>query len=296
MNRQTADTPRPPVRQDYRHLERLRVRWAEVDLQKIVFNGHYLMYLDTAVAGWWRAMALPYQATMDALGGDLYVRKATLDYTASARYDELIDVGIKTLHIGNASMRVGAAVFRGDQLLVTGELVYVYANPATQTALPVPQVLRDVLAAFEAGQAMVDVRLGGWDALGAAAGAIRAAVFVDEQKIAAALEWDGADAQCVHALVSNRLGRALATGRLMPALGGVSRIGRMAVVAPMRGGRIGSAVLAALVQAARSRGDSRVLLHAQLSAAGFYSRAGFVAQGPLFSEAGIAHQAMVRAL
>ncbi len=47
-------------RTEYRFFERLRVRWAEVDMQKIVFNGHYLMYFDTAVAAYWRAMALPY--------------------------------------------------------------------------------------------------------------------------------------------------------------------------------------------------------------------------------------------
>ena len=35
---------------DYRFFHRLRVRWAEVDMQKIVFNAHYLMYFDTAIA------------------------------------------------------------------------------------------------------------------------------------------------------------------------------------------------------------------------------------------------------
>ena len=46
-------------RSEFRFFDPLRVRWAEVDMQKIVFNGHYLMYFDTAVAGYWRAMALP---------------------------------------------------------------------------------------------------------------------------------------------------------------------------------------------------------------------------------------------
>jgi hypothetical protein len=57
------------TRSTFRHFERLRVRWAEVDLQQIVFNGHYLMYFDTAISGWWRAMALPYAPTMAALQG-----------------------------------------------------------------------------------------------------------------------------------------------------------------------------------------------------------------------------------
>src|SRR3990167_2634177 len=124
------------TRSEFRFFERLRVRWAEVDLQKIVFNGHYLMYFDTAVAGWWRALALPYHPTMAALDGDFFVRKASLEYNASARYDDLIDVGVRTARIGNSSKVLDCAVFRGDELLVRGELVYVFANPATQTSPP----------------------------------------------------------------------------------------------------------------------------------------------------------------
>jgi len=89
-----------PKRSDFRFRERLRVRWAEVDMQGIVFNGHYLMYIDTAVAGYWRALAVPYQAAMRQLGGDLYVRKATLEYHASARYDELVEIAVRCARNG----------------------------------------------------------------------------------------------------------------------------------------------------------------------------------------------------
>ena len=284
------------TRQDFRFFERLRVRWAEVDLQQIVFNGHYLMYFDTAVAGWWRALALPYHATMASLGGDFYVRKATLDYLASAHFDDRLDVGVRTERIGNSSKRLSCAVFRGDELLVQGELVYVFADPASQRSKPVPQPLRDVLQAFDTGQAMVEVRLGTWDALSPEASAIRRQVFVEEQKIPLALEMDAADASALHALACNRLGLPLATGRLLAHAPGIAKIGRMAVLSAMRGSGIGCAVLDALTQAARARGDRQLLLHAQSSALAFYARAGFVAQGDPFEEAGIAHQAMVKAL
>jgi YbgC/YbaW family acyl-CoA thioester hydrolase len=284
------------TRQEFRHFERLRVRWAEVDMQQIVFNGHYLMYFDTAVAGYWRAMAMPYADTMAYLGGDLYVRRAACEYNASAHYDDLLDVGIKTQRIGNSSLVMAGGVFRGDDLLVSGELVYVFANPASQTSLPVPQQLRDLLQAFEAGKPMVDVRIGAWDELGREAGAIRTKVFVDEQKIPAELEWDAADAVCVHAVAYNRFGLPLATGRLLEHVPGVAKIGRMAVLPAMRGSRVGRAVLDALMQAARERGDREALLHAQLSAAPFYTRAGFVPRGPQFEEAGIPHVEMVRSL
>jgi len=283
-------------RSDFRFLHRLRVRWAEVDMQRIVFNGHYLMYFDTAVADYWRALALPYEASMHYFGGDLYVRKATLEYEASARYDDVLDVGVRCTRVGNSSMLLSAAAYRADELLVSGELVYVFADPATQTSKPIPQEFRAVLESFEAGKDMVEVRVGSWDELGRDAGAIRAEVFVQEQGIPAEMEWDSADQSCVHAVAYNRIGMPIATGRLLEHVPGVAKIGRMAVRQPLRGGRAGRAVLDALMRAARERGDREAVLHAQTSAAGFYLRAGFATRGPQFEEAGIPHVEMVRAL
>jgi YbgC/YbaW family acyl-CoA thioester hydrolase len=283
-------------RGEFRYFDRLRVRWAEVDMQKIVFNGHYLMYFDTAVAGYWRAMAMPYHETMTYLEGDLYVRKATLEYLGSARYDDQLEVGIRCGRIGNSSIVFGAAVMRGETLLVSGELVYVFANPATQTSLPVPAQLRTLLLDFEAGKPMLDVRLGTWDQLGREAQALRTAVFVQEQQIPAEMEWDAADASCVHAVAFNRFGMALGTGRLLEHSPGVAKIGRMAVLQALRGANVGRALLDTLLDCARQRGEHEVLLHAQMSAVGFYARAGFTPRGSPFEEAGIAHVEMVHAL
>ena len=282
---------------DFRFTDRLRVRWAEVDLQKIVFNGHDLMYADTAVAGYWRALALPYAATMAALGGDLYVRKATVEYLGSARYDDLLDVGIRTERIGNSSMMLAFGIFRAQQLLVSGELVYVFANPETQTSLPVPQALRELLLGYEAGQAMVELRVGEGATLREPANAIRHQVLVQELGVPQAMAWDESDASAAHAEAFNRLGFALASGRvLLDHSPGVAMIGRVAVLAVLRGSGIGAQVVGALVQAARERGQREVRLHAQTSAAAFYRRLGFSACGPAFDEAGIAHLPMARAL
>lgn len=283
-------------RSEFRFFDRLRVRWAEIDAQKIVFNAHYLMYFDTAVAAYWRAMALPYAESMESLGGDLYVRKATVEYHGSARYDDRLDVGMRCARIGTSSIQFLGAVFRGNDLLVGGELIYVFADPHTQTSRPVPPALRALLEGFEAGQAMVDVRLGDWATLGREASAIRTAVFVEEQRIPAEMEWDEADAACVHAVAYNRLGLPLATGRLLPHVPGVAKIGRMAVLASVRGSGVGHEVLDALMKVARARGDHEVLLHAQSSAAPFYAKAGFMPRGEQFEEAGIPHIEMVRAL
>lgn len=283
-------------RQNFRCMHRLRVRWAEVDMQKIVFNAHYLMYIDTAMSEYWRALALPYEASMHILGGEMYVKKATVEYHASAKLDDTLDVGMRCARIGNSSCLFEAAIFCGDRLLVTGELVYVFADPATQTSTPVPAALRAMLEGYEAGAEMVEVRTGDWNALGRDAARLRTAVFVREQGIPADVEADALDASARHAVLYNRLGQPVATGRLLQQAPGVGRIGRMAVDRSVRGAQWGRVLLAALVDAARARGDTQVQLHAQCSAQGFYERAGFTVAGAPYEEAGLAHVLMTQAL
>lgn len=283
-------------RQDFRFFHRLRVRWAEVDMQKIVFNAHYLMYFDTAVADYWRVLALPYDEAMQQLDGDLYVKKATVEFHASALMDDRLDVGLRCAKIGTSSILFQGAIFRGDELLITCELVYVFANPQTQTSKPVPGPLREVLTGYEAGEPVVQLRTGSWSELGPAAQRIRTEVFVQEQRIPADLEWDEADATAIHVVAFNRLGQGVATGRLLQHEPGVARIGRMAVNRSLRGSGVGRQVLQALMDRAAARGDREVMLHAQRSAVDFYLGMGFVPRGEPFEEAGIPHVEMARPL
>ncbi len=279
----------PEKRSDFRFFHRLRVRWAEVDMQKIVFNAHYLMYFDTAIADYWRALGLPYEEAMLALEGDLYVRKATVEFNASARVDDVLHVGMKCVRVGNSSIVFHGGLFRGDELLVTCELVYVFADPATQTPRPVPQVLRDMFTDYEAGKDLCDVATGDWATLGEPAGALRRIVFIEEQRIPQELEWDEHDAVSLHAVARNRLGQVIGTGRLLPAEEGVAHIGRMAVHRLLRSGGHGAKVLHALEDAARARGDRLVALNAQRTAEAFYRRLGYTVVGEPFEEAGIPH-------
>jgi len=288
----------PRARADFRFFHRLRVRWAEVDMQKIVFNAHYLMYFDTAIADYWRALALPYEEAMHALEGDLYVRKATIDFHASARLDDVIDVGMRCARIGNSSMLFEGALFRADQFLVGCDLLYVFANPATQTSRPVPGRLRETLAAFESGEPMCELQAGDWDQLGEGASALRRAVFIEEQSIPAELEWDADDAGAVHGVARNRLGQVVATGRLLrdAAHPGMARIGRVSVHRVLRGTGWGARLMGLLEEQARRRGDREVRLHAQRSAERFYTRLGYEVCGEPFVEAGIAHIEMRKPL
>ena len=258
-------------------------------MQKIVFNAHYLMYFDTAISDYWRALAMPYEESMQQLGGDLYVKKASVEYHGSARFDDQLDVALKSSRIGNSSLLFTGAIFRGDELLISCELVYVFADPSSQTSRPVPDALRALLTSYEAGQAMVQFKTGDWAALGQDTTSVRTWGFVQEQGIAAEMEWDVADQTALHVVAYNGLGQAVATGRLLQTAAGNSKVGRMAVIRVLRGSRLGHALLQALTDAASLRGDTQLLLHAQRSAEGFYQRAGFKAQGEPFVEIDIPH-------
>jgi predicted GNAT family N-acyltransferase len=136
------------------------------------------------------------------------------------------------------------------------------------------------------------VRLTTWRDDASALRAVREAVFVVEQAIPASLEWDDADAACLHALAEDGAGRAIGCARLLPD----GAIGRVAVLAPWRGKGVGDALMRALIDAARAAGHPRVMLHSQVHACGFYARLGFVAVGDDYEEAGIPHRTMARAL
>ena len=139
------------TRADFRFRHRLRVRWAEVDKQNIVFNGHYLTYFDVAITEYWRALGIPYPAITERWGSDLFVVKAGLEYHAPAHYDDELEVGVRTARIGNSSMRFEIGIFRGDENLIAGELIYVNADPATRKSKPVPAELRALIERFEGG-------------------------------------------------------------------------------------------------------------------------------------------------
>jgi YbgC/YbaW family acyl-CoA thioester hydrolase len=296
MTNTSPHTNSPMTQKPARFQHRLRVRWAEVDMQKIVFNAHYLMYLDTAMAEYWRALALPYEATLASCGGDLYVKKASLEYFASARWDDELDIGLRCQRVGESSILFLGEVSCAGRLLVTCELIYVFADPATQVSKPVPSSLRDALLGYEAGESMTTVTLGDWKKLGEAASALRLEVFVQEQQIPLALEQDDDDANALHVVVRNRIGACVATGRLLRTGSKVSKIGRVAVKRSLRGTGVGQVTLQALICAATDRGDLEVMLCAQTSATRFYLTQGFKAVGVPFKEAGIDHIKMVKRL
>jgi acyl-CoA thioester hydrolase len=130
----------------------LRVRWAEVDRQGVVFNAHYLLYSDVCVTEYWRAVGMRYPEDFEPSGSDLYVRKATVDYRAAAAYDDELEVCGRIARVGTSSLLFTVEMFRRaatDVPLVAVELVYVYVDAASKAPRPVDEALREKIRAFE---------------------------------------------------------------------------------------------------------------------------------------------------
>jgi YbgC/YbaW family acyl-CoA thioester hydrolase len=283
-------------RSDFRFFERLRVRWAEIDAQRIVFNGHYLMYLDTAVAGYWRALGVPYAETMARFDGDLFVRKAELEYLASARYDDVLDVGIRCARVGTSSSLFLGGVFREQQLLVSGALTYVFADPHGAASKPVPRELRELFEGLRAR------REHGRRARRHLVGArrrrppIRTQVFIAEQKIPAT--WSGTTPTTPRSTpwpttASARRSPPGACSSTCPA----SRRSGGWRSPPARGTAASAAPCSRRCSARRASAASARRCFMRSSAPHpSTSGPGFVRRGPEFDEAGIAHVEMLRVL
>ncbi|SUZ31936.1 Acetyltransferase [Roseibaca ekhonensis] len=122
--------------------------------------------------------------------------------------------------------------------------------------------------------------------------ALRRVVFIEEQNVDAALEVDGRDGDALHVL-ARMDDTPVGCARILIA-GDMAKIGRVCVLRAHRGTGIGQALMRAAVQELRARPEiRRAKLGAQTHALGFYAALGFVATGPEYLEAGIAHRDMV---
>ena len=134
-----------------------------------------------------------------------------------------------------------------------------------------------------------EIRPADWDSDREMIRAVRDVVFIQEQKVDPAIEWDDQETSAQHFLVFAD-GLAVGTGRLATS----GKIGRMAILKNLRGHGLGQQLLESICEHALAQGFASVYLHAQRHAEEFYCKSGFIPVGEEFFEAGIPHIKMVR--
>ena len=121
---------------------------------------------------------------------------------------------------------------------------------------------------------------------------LRRRIFIEEQHVPEALEWDGLDDTAQHFLARDANGAAIGCARLLAH----GKVGRMAVLPEWRRFGVGSALLHAALAACRLCGERAATLSAQVTAIPFYEKAGFRAYGDIYLDAGIPHRNMILTL
>ncbi len=134
----------------YRFIHRLRVRWGECDMQGIVFNPHYMAFIDVALTEYWRDIGLPYPDALAAEGNDIFMAAASQRFLDAARYDDLLDVALRTEYLGKTSLRFCFEIRRQADVLFDGQATFVVADRATRRPVPLGASLLDRILAYEA--------------------------------------------------------------------------------------------------------------------------------------------------
>ena len=121
----------------------LRVRYGECDAQQVVFNARYGDYVDVAATEFYRAVFGSYQALLDQ-GLDSQVVRMVTDWSAPARFDDVLQLEVSTLHLGNSSFSLQVDIRRlGDQAVIArSEVTYVMVDARTFSKRTIPDALR----------------------------------------------------------------------------------------------------------------------------------------------------------
>lgn len=129
-------------------------RYAEVDQQGVVFNGHYLTWFDEACTGFLDHLDVTYPGLI-ASGYDIQVVHSEIDFKGPVRWRDSVRVEVHCERIGSTSFTLGFNVVRskgGDadqQSAVRGHNVYVVVSTEDWAKRPIPPVLREALSSVE---------------------------------------------------------------------------------------------------------------------------------------------------
>ncbi len=132
----------------FRH--ELRVRYPETDAQAIVYHANYLVYCDVARVEYFRALAAGGAPFPDERDWDVVLAHASLDFRASARFDDALTVWMRLGRVGRSSFAFDYRIDRAGELLCEAKTVHVAIDRQARTTRPLPKLLEQQLRGFEA--------------------------------------------------------------------------------------------------------------------------------------------------
>ena len=144
----------------YRYAALSRVWFSDTDAQGVVYYGRYLPYFDNARLEYLRHLGLVRFWQGDP---ELVMRSLQVEYDAPARFDDLLEVFVRTTRIGRTSVTSEGAAYRvdDDRLMCTVRSTLVLIDATTRRPTPIPEVYRRAIAAFEGDAVQIVPPAGG---------------------------------------------------------------------------------------------------------------------------------------
>jgi acyl-CoA thioester hydrolase len=138
------------VKSDFRFHHKIRVRFADTDLQGIVFNGNYMTFYDVAWTEYFREIGLTWKAMIDS-NVDTVLARTTIEFKSPAKFDDVLEVHARVSKIGNTSIIFDFEIYpEGEQRLVgSAQSLYVCVDPKSLQKMRVPDDLRSRISEFE---------------------------------------------------------------------------------------------------------------------------------------------------
>ena len=128
-----------------------RIRYSEVDAQKIVYNSHYLTFLDVSIFEFFDAIGFNQEGYIKETNNEFHTVRAVVEYKAPATLGDTIEVLTRIKKIGNSSITFQQEIYlhESDKLLATGEIVWVNTNQKEMVPTTVPDYLRQLLKDYQ---------------------------------------------------------------------------------------------------------------------------------------------------
>lgn len=138
------------MKSDFKFHHDIRVRFADTDLQAIVFNANYLTYYDVAWTEYFREIGYEWKDIL-ALGVDTVLARTTMEFKSPARFDEVLEIHTRISKIGTTSLTFEFEIYPAGEERIIGSAssLYVCVDPKTLRSTPVPELLRERISAFE---------------------------------------------------------------------------------------------------------------------------------------------------
>ena len=128
---------------------RIRVWYAEVDGQGVVFNAHWMTYFDEACTRYVESWGFGADYWINEF--DVMLVKAVLEWSGPARFDEWVEITVEPARIGNKSFDLGYRAAVDGRPACEATVTYVAVKPGTTQSVEVPAEVRRVLEAQLAG-------------------------------------------------------------------------------------------------------------------------------------------------